>query len=195
MQCRVLVRREEIPVRLLVGVDVDRPRVRDDPVGHARGVDVLVPRREVAVGVESEGRRPHVLVTTVGVRHRHQEVVKPVQALHVRAVRARRQLIEDSADRLAGRRLVPVRGRGVPDERRAVLCLRSALLGRDRAFAHAAPERAVVAARVEVGDVVRGSDHVVAELLAEVRVAEIAPDDAHPGVGRSGRHDGVEVAV
>ncbi len=190
----VLVGREEVAVARLVGVDVEDAGVLLEQ-RQERAVLDLVLRAEVAVVVERPRARARDRVAPVRVAHRQQEVVHVLQAPRVPAVRPGRQLVEVARDRLAGRRLGAVRRGGDPRQRGPRAGGGKAGGLGHRPVTHAGPERAVAAARVEVGDVVRRAQDVELQRPAEHRGAERL--DQHPHAGgrlRRGEHR-VEVLV
>ena len=95
-----------------------------------------------------------VVVAVVGRAHRLDEHVHVGEALRVRAVHARRQVVELLDGGLAARRLVAVGRAGDPAEGGADPNLRERRRLWRRAADDATPEGAVVAAGVEVRDVV-----------------------------------------
>ena len=115
-------------------------------------------RAAVAVRVEAPRRRADVVVAVVGSRDGLDEHVEGAQPLLVGAVGAGRELVELLRRALAARRLVAVRGAGDPGEPGPNGDLRERGGLRGAAVDDAAPERLVVAARVEVRDVVGGAD-------------------------------------
>ena len=190
----VLVGREEVPVGLLVGVDHEHARVLHDRRREAVVLHVHA-RAAVAVGVKAPRRGALVEVTAIRVGGRDDERRQVVQTARVGAVQPRRHLVEQAHRRLAGRRLVAVRRGGDPREGRPVAHGRQPFVGREVALAHVGPELRVVAARVEVVDVVGRADDRVDDLAAERRVGHLLLDHPHARVVLRRDRDGVLVGL
>ncbi len=182
---RVLVGWEEVPGRLLMGVDEEEARVFEDGVQRGE-VDVLRLVHQVAVGVERPGGRAGVVVAAVGVPGRVDEDVQRPQAHRVRAVGPGRQLVEHPHRCLAPRGLVAMRGLGDPGQSRPVV---RAEIGEGRVLGDDAGAHVPVPGRVgfDVGDVLGRADDRVLEPAPTRGRADIAHQDADARVVRRRR--------